>query len=308
MNLSPAPRPPASRLVRRLAIAGLAVAVLLAGCTAKPAPAPEETLVQADSFDEYALEDTAPQFGVIRGVVVDTKLAPMAGVLVELLEQGQNVTTTEAGVFAFKDVTPGTLFLKASLQGYESTQASVQVVAGVQEPEVVKMLLQRIPGTEPYAVGAAWDGFITCSLRIPAAGFNDGCGVFGDIVLGSTQRLEVVYEGVNMQWWQAELVWEPASATAERLCLRVGGDTIAGDDVCGASPATQAMNRTLVEANDLEAQEAFEIVAYPDHLAADVSGNLVLQQPFKIVHYVFHNFSPPEGWTFAADGEPVPPA
>lgn len=294
--------------MRRTLGLALVVGSLLAGCSDEVPPAEaQQPLVAADSFEEFELQETPVQFGVIRGVVVDAALAPLAGALVELVEQGQNTTTTEAGVFAFKDVPPGTHFLKASLARYETTQTSVDVVAGVPEPEVVKVLLPRVPGTEPRAVGAVFEGFITCSLRIPAAGFNDGCGVFGDIGLGSTQRQDVTYEGTGIQWWQAEMTWESNSQTSERLCMGVSAETIAGGDVCGPDPLVQAMDRTLVEVNDLEAGEDFEFVAYPDHLAGDVSGNLVLQQSFKIVHYVFYNFTPEPGWTFVADGEPVVP-
>jgi hypothetical protein len=284
-------------------------ALLVAGCSGDP-PASKtqgEPLVGEDSFDDYALEDTAPSFGVIRGVVVDPRLAPLAGVVIEL-EGGPNTTTSDTGIFAFKDVAPGTHFIRATLAGYDSAQASAEVVADVAEPPLVKILLRRIPGTEPRAVGQVWDGLMMCSLRIPAAGFNDGCGVFSNLVLNSTQRVEVLYEGTGIQWWQGELIWDATGATTERLCMRVqGADTLAGGEACGPNPVVQAMDRALVEANDLEAQESIELVAYPDHLAAGVSGNLVLQQPFKFVHYVFYNFVPPTGWTFTADGEPEIP-
>lgn len=291
------------------------LSVLVAGCAKPTAQATDDAFVQEDSFDDYALDETPPELGVIRGVVLDAKLAPLAGVLIELVDPSQNgtaaaarnLTTGDDGVFAFRDVPPGAAFIKASLAGYETTQSSTVVAAGVQEPEVVKLLLQRIPGTEPYAVGTVWDGFIQCSVRIPAAGFNDGCGVYGNLGLGSSQRIEVVYEGQGMRWWQAEVTWDASSATSERLCADVSAATFAGGPLCGPSPVVQAMNRTHIEANDLEAQEPFEVVVYPDHFAADVSGNVVLQQGFRIVHYVFYNFAPPEGWTFAADGEPVPP-
>ena len=286
--------------------AGVAL-LLLAGCSDEaPKPAVQQEIVAADSFDEFDLQETAPQSGVIRGVVVDASITPLAGALVELVGQGQNVTTGDSGAFAFKDVVPGMHFVKASLRNHESTQTSVDVVAGVAEPEVVRVLLVRVPGTEPYAVGAVFEGYINCSVRIPAAGFNDGCGVFGDIVLGSTQRIDLLYEGAGIQWWQGELVWDATNVASERLCLGLHVETMAGDDVCGPNPVVQAMNRTLVEINDLESGEAFEIYVYPDHLAADVSGNLVAQQAFKVVHYAFYNFAPVDGWTFFADGEPQP--
>lgn len=291
-------------VVRMACVVGF---VLLAGCSGDvPDPPPRPELVAPDSFEEFDLQETAPQSGVIRGVVVDASITPLAGAFVELVGQGQNVTTGDSGAFAFKDVVPGMHFVKASLRSHESTQTSVDVVAGVAEPEVVRVMLPRVPGTEPYAVGAVFEGFINCSIRIPAAGFNDGCGVFGDIVLGSTQRIDLLYEGSGIQWWQGELVWDATNVASERLCLGLYAETMAGDDVCGPNPVVQAMNRTLVEINDLESGEAFDLFVYPDHLAADVSGNLVVQQGFKVVHYAFYNFAPADGWTFVADGEPKP--
>jgi hypothetical protein len=45
----------------------------------------------------------------------------------------------------------------------------------------------------------------------------------------------------------------------------------------------------------------------PNHLLADVSGNLVLDPGFEVFSHAFYNFMPDEDWTFDQDGEyPVP--
>lgn len=285
------------------------VAVLLlplAGCAADQPPTDGDTLVPADSFDDYKLDEVQAQYGVIRGVVVDPTLNPLAGAQVELVDQDRNATTSDGGLFAFKDLAPGIYFLKVTLDRYETIQTSADVVANVAEPDVVRVLLQRIPGTEPLVVAGTFKGFMTCSIRIPTLGFVDGCGVFGDIGVGSTQRVDLTYEGTNMMWWQGEMVWKPTSPTSERLCLGVSADTIGGD-LCGPSPLMEAMDRHYIEIEDLEAGESFEMVGYPDHLAADASGNLVVNQEFEFFHHIFYNFVPPAGWLFARDGAPILP-
>ena len=279
----------------------------MAGCAKPAAEDQKDSLVDQDSFDDFGLEEVEERFGVIRGVVVDDALRPLAGALVELKDTDRNATTNDEGLFAFKDVPPGLYFLQSTLAQYEAYQTSVEVVADVAEPEIVKVRLQRVPGTEPRVVIGNYDGFISCSLRIPAAGFVDGCGVFGGIGLGSTQRVELQYEGPNLLWWQGELVWDPSSPTSERLCLDVSSETHADGPVCGPSHLMQTMNRTHVEVGDLEEGESFELVTYPDHLAAGASGNLIVQQSFQFVHLAFYNFVPPEGYSFVTDGQPVLP-
>lgn len=289
-------------------LAAVLVAVALAGCAENSKdPEAQDPLVGESAFDQFELKETPPQFGVIRGLVVDGTLRPVEGALVELMDAGRNTTTASDGLFAFKDVPPGTHFLTTSRDKYVTVQSSVDVVAGVAEPEVVKVRLDRIPGTEPRVVADTYKGFMQCSIRVPAAGFNDGCVVFSNIGLGSTQRTRVGYPGPNILWWQGELIWSSSSPTSERLCFSASRDTLAGGVNCGANPRIQAMDRELVIKADIEEGETFEIVAYPDHLVAGASGNLVVQQAFEFVHHAFYNFVPPEGWTFYNDGAPVTP-
>lgn len=278
------------------------VVLALSGCSDAPAAAPADE--GAQDFEDFDLEDTKQELGVIRGVVLDAAIVPVAGAAVRLMSTGQNATTNDNGAFAFKDVEPGTHFVKAGRLGFAETQTSVEVTAGLKEPPVLKIMLERVPGMEPSIVPLQFDGHITCSARIPS-GFATGCLLsiaVGD--LGGDRMDFDVPEG-NVHWMQTELTWEGNLDTARGLCLRVYG--YGTSDVCGESPVVQAINQEAAQANGLGRGEPIEVVTYADFFVEPVFG-LALEQDFQAFTHAFYNFVPPEDWQFGRDGEPPIPA
>lgn len=270
------------------------VAILLAGCSAG-----------GDSEVPGAVEPSEAR-GVVRGVVVDAAVQPLAGARVDLVGTTQNVTTSEAGAFSFLDLEPGTYVVRVAREGYQDAQTTTEVKAGV-EPPVVRVVLDRAQTHRPTVVPGSFEGLIMCGLRVPTAGFSDGCGVFGDRGLGSTQRTDIGFPAGRIWWIQTELVWQASSQTSERLCTDQG-ELLHEEIVCGPSPIVQWMDQATVERRSLHKEETFQDVVYPDHLLADASGNLVIDQPFQILSHAFYNFVPPDGWEFGRDGLPPVPA
>src|SRR5688572_21074791 len=103
----------------------VASSVLLAGCTGGgDGPPPADEPVDFSNLELEATETT----GVIRGVVVDDAIRPLANATVTLVSDGdRTATTTDSGTFGFEQVPPGTHFLTVSRFRYLDQQQSVDV-------------------------------------------------------------------------------------------------------------------------------------------------------------------------------------
>src|ERR1041385_3354718 len=105
----------------RLTLAILLSATALAGCATKAG---------SDPTDEKALEglkvEATATTGVVRGIVVDTAVRPLAGVDLALRASPTKVLHTNSsatGAFGFQGLESGTYFIKASKPGYAEVQA-----------------------------------------------------------------------------------------------------------------------------------------------------------------------------------------
>ena len=72
-----------------------------------------------------------PANGAIVGTVVDENGDPIEGATVSLGDTGTTATTNAAGQYSFSDVAPGTYTLWFNASGYETTNKTVTVTAGV---------------------------------------------------------------------------------------------------------------------------------------------------------------------------------
>ena len=166
----------------------LVIALLLAGSIAgcadnnngakKPESASlKEAEKAANDLDVQATDTT----GVIRGVLVDDALRPLAGAAVQL-QGGGNATTNEAGAFGFDGLEAGTYFLSASKDGYATIQQAVEVVAGNSNPDTVKVLLAAVARATPFVEALSAKMFISGSAWVDGGGgvTVGGGGVLSD--------------------------------------------------------------------------------------------------------------------------------
>jgi hypothetical protein len=292
--------------MRLLGLLALAVmASVLSGCSGGADGDQPATIKEAEqAAQDLAVEATATT-GVIRGFVVDEALAPLAGASVTLPD-GRNTTTSEAGAFAFADLDAGTYFLQASLDGYVEVQQSVDVVAGVDAPEAVRILLARIPQATPFVE------MLSAKIHLTGAVWATVPGVFGGgVSIGNligegnyVFRSDITPGGTIAQ---TELVWEATQPLGE---IGAGcGGTFDGDEevqtACfeGASPIVARANAT---GDNLSADAvSYSFWARPFDPAPV---GLQFDQAIDVFIAVFHNFLPRDGWTFTGDGEhPLPP-
>lgn len=294
----------------------------LAGCSDDKAKDP---IADAD-FDDLDLEAT-PDTGIVRGVVVDAAIVPVAGATVKLLDQ--EATTDEAGVFGFDLVAPGDHFLRVEKPGYLPAQQGVQVVANVAEPPIVKVLLEVDPVSAPYVELYQFDGFIECSVSAVLAGVAlcNAAGSENDVFI------EEYDLGRVPDFVQAEMVWSSTQAVSDEmnLLLSAPGESTLLDNYAeaeGESPQVAKANRTTLEHYGVGAGTTLMIRVFnapvegtrpPDPVGGDdcvdrpalggcLTGvGVTANQEFTVFSHVFHNFLPAEGWQFSVDGAPPAP-
>jgi hypothetical protein len=242
---------PASASGSALAVLALCAAVALAGCSGGGAGADDGADVD---FTDLGLEATATT-GVLRGVVVDSAVRPIAGVRIAAAgpeRASRSAETNAEGAFGLDGLAPGDWFVTANKSGYVQTQQSAAVVAGLADPPIVKFLLEADASTVPFVSTFTFDGFIECSFRGVVIGFAlcTSAGLPND-------RFTESYEPTAVpDWWQSEMVWESTQAFGSDLSLDISclsGDPCPNGQVLiarqeGPSPLTAAFNRTTAEA------------------------------------------------------------
>jgi len=302
--------------------------VLLAGCTSGGGTdGPSE-----DPTDDLGLESTETT-GILRGIVVDEAVRPLVDVLVSLTGPGgqENTTTTDDGAFGFDGLEPGTYFVAASKAGFGSVQQSAEVVAGVDEPPLVRFQLPVDVATRPFFEAFVFDGFMQCSVSVVAVGFA-ACSTLPAAV--GTDNFDVTHElSRSPDWLQSEMIWDSTQAVSDGMSLSysASGDgallTNWGQDE-GPSPLLVQTNKTLNDEWIGNSSQVYlrtfngpiEGSRPPDPANGDACFDrpalggcltgvgITLQQQFVIYTHAFYGYTPDETWLFAESSSvPQPP-
>ena len=279
----------------------------------------------APEFDDLGLEATATT-GVIRGVVVDQAVRPVAGATVKEVATGATTVTSDLGLFGFADLAPGTYFLEVTRLGFFAVQQSVDVVADVAEPPILKVVLVADVGYLPYAVLQTYDGWIECTTSVLVTCgapntlepiFCAGFDPFPPICYGNLTNDRFTwnfYNEPNMTWLQTEMSWESSQALSPELTLEMEtlGEGCEDDDYyfneSGPTPIVWHANATVLEDTDMIFGP--ECPVYYSVFSGGVAGTpagVTLQQSFKSFSTAFYQYEPPEGWAFVLDGAVPPP-
>ena len=292
-------------------------ALMLAGCAAN-APAEAEPVADFTDLDLAATSTT----GIIRGIVVDDAIRPVGGVTVTLqTESGPRESkSTEDGVFGYEGLPGGTYFLAAAKPGYVGAQVSTEVVPGVAEPPITKILLALDPASAPYVTTIVWNGFIECSMRAGTGPADQGSvGVNGcnDLPVAGQWNNQDVNFPLTVAGMpsliQGEMVWEDTQSLGSGLSFVVGPYSCADvkwNRADGPSSLVILLNQTDLEGEDDFASDGglcYRAFSYTAEESAHMGG-LVVSQRFDAYFHIFYNFLPPEGWKFSVDGEPVVPS
>ncbi|MEK6985940.1 MAG: carboxypeptidase-like regulatory domain-containing protein [Candidatus Thermoplasmatota archaeon] len=269
--------------------------------------------------------------GIIRGVVVDSTITPILDAIVSIQVDGQprtNLTNSNGG-FGFEGLEPGTYFVSASKAGFSSGQTSVEVVAGDNEPPVARIALEADGSfIGPYSQVSKFDGFIACGVSTAAITaavcsiVNIAAPVFDD------RFITVVDVSPNPSFAQHEIIWDdnqpvPQQFNHAQRAVYADGSFDDIGNVIGPSPIIGPLNQSVLREFDV----GNETDLFPTVFAGGADGSIVcvpaglplagfctfgtgvtFEQRFELYTTVTYGFVPPEGFTFIADGKPVPPA
>jgi Carboxypeptidase regulatory-like domain len=325
--------------MRPVAAAVLLLGALLAGCSD-----PEPSALSDSAFDDLDLEVSATT-GAIRGVVVDERIVPIAGASVALTGGAaeQAAMSDDQGRFTFSNLAPGVYFLAAQAALHEPAQTSVDVVAGVAEPPVTKLLLTRLFTQEPFVEQVKNDGFIQCNqagiVYASAPCVTDFTGLAGSNLNGTVpgctpggcapqlRRILTEQRGftyaVGPGWQQIvqEMTWQESSDTFSRMGItfsynetqRIASHWYARSD--STSPLRMQIDVGVVHP-DAQIPEG-----YPDRIPAEGHPDLyyfvgvrqdtfpvpavAVNQNFQIFSTAFYYGLPPVDWSIV-NGDPLP--
>jgi hypothetical protein len=292
----------------RLALAALLVAAsALAGCAS------------GDDGPEAAVD--GPSMGILRGVIVDDAIRPLAGVNVSVTPPGGTPveqTTGEDGLFRFDGLAAGSYSVAATRMNYLSTQTLAQVVAGDPEPALLQLQMALAGSTVPYVNAIVWEGFIGCAFtfgNLCSAPAQAGYDVIGDssahLFWGEYVDVERVPDLV-----QAEAVWEPTLATSEELKPIFGWSepetwrNLAYQGTFFSESVTSPSFHRIGHAELLDAKVGTESGLVVEFYSGGDTTNptfLTLNQPIRLVLHNFYGYLPPDAWRFVTDGAPPGP-
>lgn len=279
-----------------------AVALLLLALLSGCADGGQDADTLAAAAREVDVEATSST-GIIRGIVVDGTITPVAGVTVTIQSLNRSATTSDLGTFGFDGLEPGTYFLMTSHRDYSTVQQSVDVVAGEQDPAPVRIQVQAIVRPTPLVVAYQATVFVDSSIVVAGTGYT-----LGGVTTDNSFWFRVDFDP-NATVAQTEIRWDPGTPLAEGATI--GGGTYAGDSAMDTSaqagPGPLVFRANATDANNRRADSVYYEVFAGD--SAGLPGGVLTNQQFECFVHVFYNFLPDADWVFGRDGEhPLPPA
>lgn len=291
----------------------LAVAALaLAGCSGSggAASTPEAGL-SSEEIDN-AVRDVpvaaSATTGVIRGVVVDQAIRPIAGATVAVAGFGSETVSNDQGAFGFEGLQPGTYFVTASKEGYEPSQTSVDVEAGVADPSAVRIRLAARPFQLAYCNVLHQRGAVGFAVTDP---LGDRLTTFNPLNPDGSFRASADLDA-NLTWTQTEVVWTPNLPTADRFWvdfyLFTEDDTIDSFKIEGGSPIIALFDGAAISETSAAMTSGLTVWAGRMQPQPGVNGpGVMADQTYDAYFIACYHWTPPLGYTFYADGEPKPP-
>lgn len=302
----------------------LLVATALAGCAGGGGGDGGPTV---DPLPVQVTETT----GAIRCLVVDDRIQPVvaASVTARGATMERSTETDAEGRCAFSGLEPGTYFLSVTSPLHKAAQSSVDVEAGVADPPLTRVQVERLFTQDPYSVSVAREGFFECSQSGASVWYSSSTCVDGIVGPQGTEAYPPVSNvtAQDREWhsdvgpgWQAivfEMIWEPTSqGTSTNMGMVVstykperegthwfaefeGGSPIRGQIDVGVEHESAGNPEPTQIPPEGMANMSYFVSVRGD---GEVPG-LSLNQRFTVYVTMFHYGRPPEGWSLVAGDE-----
>lgn len=278
------------RTIGRLAVVLLALSsVALSGCASDK--------VQKEEVYDFEEVEVDADTGLIRGVVVDAAVRPVAEAQVtvtsDLLDEPRSMASNSEGLFLFSKLPPGAYQVHAEKEGFLAGRMATDVQAGVETPPIVKILLELDPAALPYVQVYQWDGFIECSFSLLLVRFAACSGVGNDHFLE-----EYTFEGPP-SYIQSEMTWQSTQALGDEMQLSVT-DASTGVQVqinasAGKSPVLLGINETQIQKFGLGVNNTPWWRVFNDAVdETDVAPDEEVQDAWGSVVYPVYNSTAPQ--------------
>lgn len=280
------------------------LSLALAGCSGG-----SNAATVGDENEELPVDDTT---GGILGVAVDEAIRPLANVRVTLEGQPE-VRSGEDGKFRFTGLAPGAYVVTGTKPGHATAMRPVVVEAGVADPDVLRLVLPRIPGKEPYAQTYKLDGVYECAFGAPY--ITDSCDMAVrtayDELNGTmpppfprnvqnnvnTMFLDV---GPGAQTIIQEAFWDDPNVP--EMMIQLGSTPI--DNACDCSD-TDWLEEVEASPTYGRIDSSEDANNFPANVTVAARGFLPFGGPtvatnlrFTVLTTVFYNYEPAEGWTY----------
>jgi hypothetical protein len=276
--------------------------------------------------------------GGVRGVVLDETVRPIKEATVKILDTGAATKTDATGAFIIDGLAAGGYILEVAHPLYATKQTATNVVAGVTDPDIVRVTLVRVILEDPYLLTIKYDGYIACSLNILVPGIGgilseecgEGVGVPAeDPVLGTpipvvggsrvggnpnnNAQIDFQVDGGLVGDIIVEQVWTPSLSVGvgaqaggfntvlatEFGCLPVCEWAVLLDRADGGSPLRLQADRAVLA--NITAETRISSFTWA---SAEDTG-LLMEQPFEEFVSVAYYLPLPDGWSFVR-GDPNP--
>ncbi|HUR61554.1 MAG TPA: carboxypeptidase-like regulatory domain-containing protein [Candidatus Thermoplasmatota archaeon] len=287
---------------------------ILAGC----ASTPRGSGTQQDPQDA-SVQATATT-GIIRGIVVDPAIRPLAGVSILVRPGNATATTNGAGSFGVQGLAPGTYFVTASKPGFDGTQQSTEVVADRNDPLPLRILLQAKPGTAPYHDVTKFRGYLASSSVVDTPVGPVASSSSTDVLGNNGTFSDYFAYSPNPMWQQSVMVWSANQAATTNLrldeCIAVEATEFGCSDPVAFTNTTAGASPLIVTADAKMMQALAGNETLKDSRivwsAGSVTGGPVdigyaFDQEFTLFTVHTYNYAPPAGYRFDKDGEPIDP-
>lgn len=297
--------------------------LLVAGCSGSGGSSGTGSTPDSSEFPTATVDvEPTATTGIIRGVVVDQAIRPLSGVTITIAGTQQSTLSNDEGAFGFENLVPGTYFVVAHKAGYQDLQASTDVVAGVADPDIVRIKMQADPRGLAYFAPYTHDIYIECTTSVLvlcgapnlASGWICNGELFvpeGLVCLGNVTADTFTwntYFDPNATMVQSEMVWESTQTVSPELYFEMEAlePTCDGDSFLasgeGPTPLLVKVDNETLEDSDIGG----DCPIYYSIFSGGLVGVTVEQRATMYMH-AFYNYLPPEEWRFTTDSDGDPP-